>query len=103
MNKPGNKGNTGNPEISAKVSLADPGILFFLVEMIADKRHINEHTSLHIPRFLSTASVELPVSGNTVLSHGNGFDKINFTTRFMFTCIKEHRGCCVLKWFTSLN
>ena len=44
MNKPGNKGNTGNPDILAKVSLADPGILFFLVEMIADKRYDNAIT-----------------------------------------------------------
>lgn len=101
MNKPGN--NAGE-KISAKVSWTDTGILLFLVEMIAEKKKAtNDYNPLYTEGKLGTASVELPVSGSTILSYDNGFDKINFTTRFVFTCLKEERAYCAFKWLSSLN
>ena len=92
----------GERNISVNVSLSDRGVLLFLVEMIAGKRNSDTDIFFSSSNYYGTTSIELPASGNTILSHNKRIDKITFTRRFVFTCLNEN-GNFVFKWLTSLN
>src|SRR5436190_1001013 len=102
MKKPDNH-NRRNPAIVAKVTLTDPGILFFLVEMLANRRSNVGSGPLKIAASFQTSSIEGPVTGNTTLNHTSGVINTNFATRFLFTCTKVKGLDYCYTWLCSLS
>lgn len=91
-------------------TLYDPTLLKNLVERLASKHIDKGFTKAVIPcnwQPIENCSTTAYVMGNIDLNAGNGDvnKKISmpFTTRFLFTCIKEKYGLFNLEWSSSLS
>ncbi|MEO6490491.1 MAG: hypothetical protein ABIO04_11160 [Ferruginibacter sp.] len=90
--------------------LYDPLLLKNLVEKLAS-RHVDQgYIQANIPgqlKAIVSCSTMAYVMGNIDLDPaGNNFKEqisMPFTTRFMFTCIKEKYGLFQLEWSASLS
>jgi len=106
MKKPTNNPKFNPSEILIKTDLTDAGLMLYLVEMLADRRHDTGYCYEKVPvgwQAIETSSIEAFVNGNTTLSTSESIVDNGFTSSFLFTCSKIKGQDHCFKWLSSLS
>jgi len=106
MKKEIGKDQTKKPDIIAKSSLTEAGLLLCLVEMLADQRNDTGFCHQQMPsewRLMETSSIEAYVNGNTTVQQGEDIVTSVFISSFIFTCSRTKDGDHCFQWLSSLS
>jgi hypothetical protein len=93
-------------ELHITATIDQPSFLEDMVEQLAYRRHEFGYWKQKMPfnhEALETSSVESYVNGWMVMDDSVRHIKVPFTTRFLFTCIKEKVSGYQLGWSYSLS
>jgi hypothetical protein len=101
-----NNKKTNSPAIAITTSLFEQSLLEDLVEELAHRRIDIGYSRQSVPsgrQALETSSIEAYVSGEMNISTKHDFINADFTTCFLFTCIKIKGGEYKFSWINSLS
>jgi hypothetical protein len=102
-----NQENKHEPSsLAVRISLGEPNLLKNIVEQLAYRRSATWQSPEFVQsewRSIETSTIEAFVSGMMILTEESSFIHEQFTTCFLFTCIKSKKGNHELTWASSLS